>query len=312
MTLPVSCDPECFGAPVRLFTSLQTGSLQCMNVSENPPNFFLLVTISSMKNQEKDKIVSFNNSISQGLHTCPHRLINAWYLSFCWWECCHPKILIGKQKHQSSSVWLAQLLTVLICQIGKLQVWMQIMTETFFESNNLLNWLEQWCWWSTCCTWRVLKASGEQVASRLVVPTHHCKRQKFGGTGLLWDHLLDIQCWELCNPPTECKTSSQKEQKHFVCSFFQDWEASPALVSAAKEGAYTCQTFGGSLYESRWSRQDPPHSSLSLLKSKDSRTLLTQTSTGEIWPINLTSTSGLAYTSVSACEMQIRSSSSSQ
>jgi hypothetical protein len=66
------------------------------------------------------------------------------------------------------------------------------------------------------------------------------------------------------------------------------------------------------LYESRWSRQDPPHSSLSLLKSKDSRTLLTQTSTGEIWPINLTSTSGLAYTSVSACEMQIRSSSSSQ
>jgi hypothetical protein len=32
-----------------------------------------------------------------------------------------------------------------------------------------------------------------------------------------------------------------REQKHFVCSFFQDWEASPALVSAAKEGTYTCQ-----------------------------------------------------------------------
>ncbi len=185
-TLPVSCDPECFAAPVRLFTSLQTGSLQCMNVSENPPNFFLLITISSMKNQEKDMIVSFSDSVSQGLHTCPCQLINAWYLSFCWWECCHPKILIGKQIHQASSVWLAQLLTVLICQIGKLWVWMQIKTETFFESNNLLNWLEQWCWWSTCCTWGVLKASGEQVASGPVVPTHHCKRKKFGGMGLLW------------------------------------------------------------------------------------------------------------------------------
>jgi hypothetical protein len=65
MALPVSCDPECFGAPVRLLTSLQTGSLQCMNVSENPPYFFLLVTISSMKNQEKDMIVSFNDSVSQ-------------------------------------------------------------------------------------------------------------------------------------------------------------------------------------------------------------------------------------------------------
>jgi hypothetical protein len=83
MTLPVSCDPECFAAPVRLFTSLQTGSLQCMNVSENPPNFFLLMTISSMKNQEKDMIVSFNDWVSQGLHTCPRQLINAWYLSFC-------------------------------------------------------------------------------------------------------------------------------------------------------------------------------------------------------------------------------------
>ncbi len=62
---------------------------------------------------------------------------------------------------------------------------MQIRTETFFESN-LLNWLEQWCCRSTCCTWGVLKASGEHVASRLVVPTHHCKRQKFGGTGLSW------------------------------------------------------------------------------------------------------------------------------
>ncbi len=62
---------------------------------------------------------------------------------------------------------------------------MQIRTETFFESN-LLNWLEQWCCWSTCRTWGVLKASGEHVASRLVLPTHHCKRQKFGGTRLSW------------------------------------------------------------------------------------------------------------------------------
>ncbi len=97
----------------------------------------------------------------------------------------HPKILIGKQIHESSSVWLAQLLTLLIRQIGKVWGWMQIRTETFFELN-LLNWLEQWCCRSTCCTWGVLKASGEQVASRLVVPTHHCKRQKFGGTGLSW------------------------------------------------------------------------------------------------------------------------------
>jgi hypothetical protein len=117
------------------------------------------------KTRKKDMIVSFNDWVSQGLHTCPRQLINAWYLSFCWWECCHPKILIGKQIHESSSVWLAQLLTVLICQIGKLWVWMQIMTETFFEFNNLLNWLEQWCWWSTCCTWGVLKATGDQVAS---------------------------------------------------------------------------------------------------------------------------------------------------
>jgi hypothetical protein len=49
-----------------------------------------------------------------------------------------------------------------------------------------------------------------------------------------------------------------------------------------------------------------------LLKSKDSCTLLPWTSSGEIWPSNLTSKSRLAYTSVSAYGMQIRSSSSSQ
>jgi hypothetical protein len=58
-----------------------------------------------------------------------------------------------------------------------------------------------------------------------------------------------------------------------------------------------------------WMEVKQAESSMFILfttESKDSCTLLTQTSTGEIWPINLTSTSGLAY------EMQIRSSSSSQ
>ncbi len=70
--------------------------------------------------------------------------------------------------------------------------------------------------------------------------------------------------------------------------------------------------FGGSFYEWRWSTQNPPCSPCSLLKSKDSCTLLPWTSSGEIWPSNLTSKYGLAYTCVSAYGMPIRGSSWSQ
>ncbi len=126
------------------------------------------------------------------------------------------------------------------------------------------------------------------------------------------EHLLDKQCWELCNPPTECKTSSQKEQKHFVSSFLQDWEASPALVSAAKERTYTCQTFWR---EFVWMEVKQAESSMFTLFTTEIKGFLHPAPLDlkcEIWPSNLTSKSGLAYTSVSAYGMQIRSSSSSQ
>jgi len=178
---------------------------------------------------------------------------------------------------------------------------------------SLLNWLEQWCWWSTCCTWGVLKAGGEQVASGLVVPTHHCKRQKFGVTGLLWWSSPGRTMLRTVQSPYRMQTIFTERTEAFCMQLLPGLRSfTSTSICSKRRDLYLSEIWREFVWMERWSRQNPPCSSCSLLKSKDSCTLLTQTSTGKIWPINLTSTSGLAYTSVSPYEMQIRSSSSSQ
>ncbi len=81
------------------------------------------------------------------------------------------------------------------------------------------------------------------MASRLVVPSHHWKRKEIGGTDLSWWPSPGHRMLRTLHSPYRMQNILTESTETFLCSLFQDGEAAPALVSAAKERKYTCQTF---------------------------------------------------------------------